>query len=119
MTKVHEIIFSQCFGKFSGAEFDIFHWSLALGRFKLDHCSSFKDCNLVIVQPVIGIETDLNIGFKVLESKLHCTLCTNLTEEQCLNSVRNRDHRVIEVSLDDLLKLSSVSSEMWKRTGEA
>ena len=46
--------------------------------------------------------------------KLHCTICTNLTEEQCLNSVRDRDDRAIEVRSDDLFKMSSVSSEMWK-----
>ena len=45
-------------------------------------------------------------------------LCTNLTEEQCLNSVGNRDDRAIEVRSDDLFKMSSVSSEMWERTGE-
>ena len=45
-------------------------------------------------------------------------ICTDLTKEQCLNSVRDRDDRAIEVRSDDLFKMCSVSSEMWKGTGK-
>ncbi len=73
MMKVHEIFFSQCFRKFSNAEFDVFHWSLAPGasqtrplfllqRLRPCHSPTWHYLNLNVGFNVLDIEAWKTVG---------------------------------------------------------